>query len=64
MVVDFRIQGVVEYPKSEYRARKIYGDTADAALLLIICRKFDASAGSDEDNIVVYASPMSLHHAE
>jgi sortase (surface protein transpeptidase) len=61
-VAVFEIERVVEYPKAHFPTLEVYGNTDHAALRLITCGgKFDLSAHSYEDNIVVYASLISSH---
>ena len=63
-VAVFEVERVVEYPKSHFPTLDVYGNTDHAALRLITCGgRFDLSAHSYEDNIVVYASLVSSHHA-
>lgn len=62
VVAVFEVERVVEYPKSHFPTMDVYGNTDHAALRLITCGgKFDFSAHSYEDNIVVYASLISSH---
>lgn len=57
----FRADRVAEYPKSKFPTKAIYGNTDGAKIRLITCGgKFDSSAGSYLDNIVVYGSLVSL----
>ncbi|MGI8761391.1 MAG: class F sortase [Jatrophihabitantaceae bacterium] len=64
MVAEFRVQRVAEYPKSNFPTKTVYGNTSDSELRLITCGgKFDPSAGSYEDNIVAYATLVSLRRA-
>lgn len=63
-VAVFSIDKVAEYPKDQFPTIAVYGNTNDAALRLITCGgKFDYSARSYEDNIVVYAHLTSAHPA-
>lgn len=63
-VAVFRIDAVAEYPKNHFPTVIVYGNTDHAALRLITCGgKFDFSAHSYEDNIVVFASLVSSHPA-
>lgn len=61
-VAVFRVERVVEYPKDHFPTIEVYGNTDHAALRLITCGgTFDLSAHSYEDNIVAYASLVSIH---
>lgn len=61
-VAVFRVDKVVEYPKAHFPTLQVYGNTDHAALRLITCGgKFDPSKRSYEDNIVAYASLVSVH---
>lgn len=61
-VAVFRVDRVVEYPKAHFPTLDVYGNTDHAALRLITCGgKFDPSKRSYEDNIVAYASLVSVH---
>jgi hypothetical protein len=63
-VAVFRIEAVAEYPKNHFPTLTVYGNTDHAALRLITCGgKFDFSARSYEDNIVVFASLVGSHPA-
>jgi sortase (surface protein transpeptidase) len=58
----FRIDRVAAFPKNHFPTLDVYGDTQNAQLRLITCGgKFDFSARSYEDNIVVFASLVSSH---
>ena len=58
--VTFRVDEVARYPKRAFPTEAVYGDLDHAGLRLITCGgDFDRSAGSYEDNIVVYASAAS-----
>jgi hypothetical protein len=58
--VAFRVDRVVTYPKNSFPTAAVYGDIDHAGLRLITCGgRFDRSARSYEDNIVVYASAVS-----
>jgi sortase (surface protein transpeptidase) len=60
----FRIERVVEYPKSQFPTSTVYGNTDHAALRLITCGgKFNFSKRSYEDNIVAFAALVSSHHS-
>lgn len=61
-VAVFQVERVVEYPKDHFPTIQVYGNTDNAALRLITCGgKFNLSAHSYEDNIVAYASLVSVH---
>jgi hypothetical protein len=63
-VAVFEIERVVEYPKAHFPTFEVYGNLDHAGLRLITCGgRFDPSAKSYEDNIVVYASLISSHRA-
>jgi sortase (surface protein transpeptidase) len=63
-VAVFRIDRVASFPKDHFPTLEVYGDTDNAQLRLITCGgKFDFSARSYEDNIVVFASLLSSHPA-
>ncbi|WP_260462648.1 class F sortase [Streptomyces sp. TRM72054] len=51
----FTVVRVAEYPKRDFPAREVYGDTADAELRLITCGNYDEAAHAYQDNVVVYA---------
>jgi hypothetical protein len=58
--VTFHVDEVARYPKRAFPTEAVYGDLEHAGLRLITCGgAFDRSAGSYEDNIVVYASAAS-----
>lgn len=60
----FSIDKVAQYPKNNFPTIEVYGNTNHAVLRLITCGgKFDLSANSYEDNIVVFASLTSTHPA-
>ena len=55
---------MTRYPKRAFPTAAVYGDIDHAGLRLITCGgAFDRSAGSYEDNVVVYASAVSPGHA-
>ena len=57
----FRVDSVQQFAKDAFPTQLIYGDTPDAQLRLITCGgTFDAAAGSYEDNIVAFATLVSL----
>jgi hypothetical protein len=61
-VAVFSVDRVAEYPKDHFPTLEVYGNTDHAALRLITCGgRFDLSAHSYEDNIVAYASLVSVH---
>lgn len=63
MVAEFRIERVVEVPKSRFPTAAVYGNTPNAALRLITCGgQFDASAGNYLDNIIAFGALVSLRH--
>ena len=63
-VAVFRIDRVASFPKDHFPTLEVYGDTDNAQLRLITCGgKFDFTARSYEDNIVVFASLVSSHPA-
>ena len=54
--VSFSIDSVASYPKSDFPTQLVYGTTNYPALRLVTCGgRFDPSAGSYEDNVVVFA---------
>ena len=63
-VAVFKIDRVASFPKDHFPTLEVYGNTDSAQLRLITCGgKFDFSARSYEDNIVVFASLASSHPA-
>jgi hypothetical protein len=63
-VAVFRIDRVASFPKDHFPTLEVYGNTDNAQLRLITCGgKFDFSARSYENNIVVFASLVSSHRA-
>ncbi len=53
----FAVDRVERYPKDAFPTAAVYGPTADAQLRLVTCGgAFDRSAGSYEDNVVVFAT--------
>ncbi|MGI9016577.1 MAG: class F sortase [Euzebya sp.] len=55
--VVFAVEGVRRYPKDEFPALLVYGETDHPSLRLITCGgAFDQSTGRYEDNVVVFAS--------
>jgi hypothetical protein len=54
--VSFGIDSVASYPKSDFPTQLVYGTTNYPALRLVTCGgRFDPSAGSYDDNVVVFA---------
>ena len=63
-VAVFRIDRVASVPKNHFPTLQVYGDTQNAQLRLITCGgRFDFSARSYEDNIVVFGSLVASHPA-
>lgn len=63
-VAVFSITKVAQYPKKHFPTIKVYGNTDDAALRLITCGgTFDPTARSYEDNIIAFASLISVRPA-
>lgn len=61
MSARFRVDKVEQYPKSEFPAQRVYGNTSDAQIRLITCGgEFDPSSGSYEDNIIAFGTLVSL----
>jgi Sortase domain len=61
-VAVFRVDRVAEFAKDRFPTLDVYGDTDRPELRLITCGgKFDLSAHSYEDNIVAFASLLSVH---
>ncbi len=59
-VVDFAVQEVASYPKSEFPTERVYGSDGTPTLRLITCGgEFDRGAGSYLSNVVVYAAVVS-----
>jgi hypothetical protein len=53
----FTVDRVERHPKDAFPTDAVYGPTADAQLRLVTCGgDFDHSAGSYEDNVVVFAT--------
>lgn len=64
MVADFAVTRVAEYHKKSFPTKAVYGNTTDPQLRLITCGgRFDAHAHSYIDNIIVFATLISLHHS-
>jgi sortase (surface protein transpeptidase) len=60
-VVSFRVEGVERWPKDRFPTRRVYGRTARATLRLITCGgAFDAATGHYLDNVIVYATRVSV----
>lgn len=56
VLVSFRVERVVVYPKDSFPTAAVFGPTPDSELRLITCGgPFDSSIGHYEDNVVVYA---------
>jgi len=51
----FEVSKVVEYEKSRFRTRAVYGNIDHAGLRLITCGGLNRLTGDFEDNIVVFA---------
>jgi sortase (surface protein transpeptidase) len=57
----FTIDAVRRYSKDAFPQLLVYGNTVDAQLRLITCGgRFDSSTGHYRDNIVVFASLISV----
>ena len=57
----FRVDRVAEYSKARFPTLDVYGNTDHAALRLITCGgKFNSSARSYQDNVIAYASLVSV----
>ncbi len=55
-VARFRVEEVVQYPKSAFPTERVYGDVTGSRLRLITCGgAFDYSTGHFVDNVVVFA---------
>lgn len=64
MIAKYRVTRVAEIPKTQFPTQEVYGNTADAVIRLITCGgKFDAAAGSYNDNIIAFGKLVSLHKA-
>jgi sortase (surface protein transpeptidase) len=60
-VATFTVNDVRRYSKQAFPTALVYGNTNRAALRLITCGgPFDASTGSYEDNVIVWASLASV----
>jgi hypothetical protein len=58
-VVRFAVTRVVRAPKDAFPTVEVYGPTSGAELRLVTCGgRFDRSAGSYEDNVVVFATQV------
>lgn len=63
-VAVFAVDRVERYAKDDFPTLAVYGNTEDPQLRLITCGgDFDAAAGSYEDNVVAYASLVSVRPA-
>lgn len=61
-VAVFQVDGVREYPKTDFPTQTVYGNIPYAGLRLLTCGgNFDPSTGHYLSNIVVFASLMSSH---
>lgn len=55
--VDFTVESVKSYPKTEFPTELVYGPTDEIALRVVTCGGiFDEAAGDYPDNIVVFAT--------
>ena len=57
----FEVSKVVEYEKSEFRTRAVYGNIDHAGLRLITCGGLNQLTGDFEDNTVVFAVLAKAH---
>ena len=57
----FEVSKVVEYEKSEFRTRAVYGNIDHAGLRLITCGGLNQLTGDFEDNTVVFAVLANAH---
>ena len=56
-VVQYRVETIGRFSKSQFPVQSVFGPTPDHALRLITCGgTFDRSVGSYRDNVVVFAS--------
>ena len=63
MRADFRVDRVIEAPKTNFPTQEVYGNTSNAQVRLITCGgAFDSSARSYLDNIIVFGTLTSLKH--
>jgi LPXTG-site transpeptidase (sortase) family protein len=63
-VVEFRVHGVERWPKDHFPTRRVYHPTARSTLRLITCGgAFDGAAGHYLDNVIVYATRVSVTHS-
>lgn len=59
-VTTWRVVAVEQYAKDRFPTDRVYGNLAGPGLRLITCGgDFDRSAGSYDDNVVVYAEPYA-----
>ncbi len=64
VVAVFRITGVRQYPKDNFPALTVYGDTSYPSLRLITCGGvFDYATRHYLSNTVAFASLVSSRHA-
>lgn len=55
--VDFTVESVKSYPKTDFPTELVYGSTDQIGLRVVTCGgNFDEAAGSYPDNIVVFAT--------
>jgi LPXTG-site transpeptidase (sortase) family protein len=60
-VVEFRVEGVERWPKDRFPTRRVYRATARSTLRLITCGgSFNGSTGHYLDNVIVYATRVSV----
>ena len=60
-VVAFRVQGIERWPKDRFPTRRVYRRTARSTLRLITCGgSFNAATGHYTDNVIVYATRVSV----
>ncbi|MGH3442230.1 MAG: class F sortase, partial [Nitriliruptorales bacterium] len=56
-VAAFVVEALERHPKREFPTERVYGETEAPTIRLITCTgSFDRSAGSYEDNLIVYGS--------
>jgi Sortase domain len=60
-MVRFRVEGVERWPKDRFPTRRVYRRTARSTLRLITCGgSFDTATGHYTDNVIVYATRVSV----
>jgi sortase (surface protein transpeptidase) len=60
-VVGFRVEGVERWPKHRFPTRRVYNSTPRSTLRLITCGgTFNAATGHYLDNVIVYATRVSV----